>query len=84
MKLHDHHEEGPPCRSMEGLLQRTADGSARGLARWYALAHAARCGRCARFLQRLEATLVRLRATKESDPPAAVQARLASGPWREE
>lgn len=69
-------EPGPPCRHMEGMLNRAADGSARGFTRWYALAHAARCGRCNRFLHALEEMLMRLRRGKE-DPPKDVIERLA-------
>ena len=82
MKLHDHNQEGPPCRNMEGLLNRAADGSSKGLARWYALSHAARCGRCGRFLARLRTTLEKLRTSKEQ-PSQEVVERIASGPWRE-
>lgn len=83
MKLHDHDAEGPPCRHMEGHLQRTADGTAGRFTRMYALAHAARCGRCGRFLHRLEETISRLRAAKQ-DPPEDALARLADGKWRNE
>ncbi len=62
---HKHDEEGPPCRHMESLLQKTAEGSARGVSRWYALAHAARCPRCGRFLRSLRDMISRLRGQKE-------------------
>jgi len=84
MKLHRHDEDGPPCTHMEGLLNKTADGSAKGIGRWYALAHAARCGRCGRFLARLEETLGRLRQIKQEEPKPDVLTRLAAGAWRNE
>jgi len=84
MKLHRHDEDGPPCSHMEGLLNKTADGSAKGLARWYALAHAARCGRCGRFLRRLEQMLGTLSSAKKEEPKPDVLSRLASGAWRQE
>lgn len=83
MRLHDHDAEGPPCHFMEGFLHSTADGTANRFARMYALAHAARCGRCNRFLKRLEETLNRVRATRQEPPQDALE-RLASGKWREE
>ncbi len=81
-----HHDEpGPPCKHMEGHLQRTADGSAGMFSRWYALAHSAGCPRCATFLDRLRETLGRLRRMKAdttTDDQGALT-RLASGSWRE-
>lgn len=71
-----YNEPGPPCRHMEGALNRTADGTAGRFSRWYALAHAARCGRCNRFLKALEEMLSRLRLGKE-EPSDEVLARLA-------
>ncbi|MCW5936593.1 MAG: hypothetical protein KIT11_04725 [Fimbriimonadaceae bacterium] len=67
-----HKTEGPPCRHMESLLQEVADGHAKGLRRWYAVAHATRCVRCGSFLQRLSLSLQVLRAAKQSsgDPEA--------------
>lgn len=76
MNLHKHDEAGPPCRHMEPLLQRTADGSAGFFTRLYALAHAARCGRCGAFLYNLETGLARLREAKAKDAPDDAMARL--------
>ena len=89
MRLHhDHDAEGPPCGFMEGALQRVADGTANPLVRLYALSHAARCGRCDRFLDRMRVTLGHLRATgnAESATPEAAAAldRLAAGGWQDE
>lgn len=69
MRLDHRDEIGEPCRAMEPLLQRTADGSANWLVRAYALAHAARCGRCGRFLANLQTTLGHLRTSRETVPP---------------
>ena len=81
----DHiNEEGAPCKHMEPLLQSTADGTSKGLGRWYALAHSARCGQCGRFLHRLEETLQKLRDSRaKADIPVDALARLKSGAWRE-
>lgn len=76
MKLNHKDEIGEPCRHMEPLLQRSADGSANWLMRAYALAHAARCGRCRHFLQNLEKTLARLRGTREQGAPEETMSRL--------
>jgi hypothetical protein len=84
MKLHSQTTDGPPCRHMEGMLQATADGSSRGLVRWYALAHASRCGQCNRFLHRLTETVEHLRDAKATEPSEEVIERLAAGTWRGE
>jgi len=81
MNFHNPNDEGPPCRNMEQNLQRTADGSANWLTRWYTLAHSARCSHCGNFLRRLEDTLNRLKGAK-ADPPADALERLANGAWR--
>ena len=78
-----HDTEGPPCRHMEPVLQRTADGSAGRFGRMYALAHTAGCPRCARFLRRLEETLDRLKGARK-DPPEDAMERLMAGKWRDE
>ncbi len=83
MKLtHNHSDEGPPCRHMEGLLHQAADGSAKGVSRWYAFSHAARCGRCGRFLDRLTETIKQLRKAREEEPTPEALSRLAQGKWR--
>lgn len=73
---HDN-SEGAPCSHMEPMLQDIADGTGKGWRRLYALAHAARCERCARFLQRTEQTIACLRGAKEPMPDD-VLARLKS------
>lgn len=83
MKLFHHdHNENEPCPHMEGLLQEAAAGRSRGFAKWYALAHAARCHRCGRFLMRMEEVVGRLRVAKKQEPEAEVLDRLAQAPWR--
>lgn len=57
-------ENVKPCKHMEGLLHRAADGKLRGLAKWYAWAHIHRCAGCTAFMRRLEATLLALRAAR--------------------
>ncbi|MBN9502641.1 MAG: hypothetical protein J0H02_12765 [Armatimonadetes bacterium] len=52
---------------MEGLLNRAADGSSKGLARWYALAHAAHCSGCKKFLDNLTRMIEQMR--REKQPP---------------
>ncbi|MFM9874003.1 MAG: hypothetical protein ACKVQS_11125 [Fimbriimonadaceae bacterium] len=54
----------PPCKNMEALLQQVADGSATGIKKFYAIAHASQCNRCGSFLQRLKITLEVLRESK--------------------
>jgi hypothetical protein len=68
---------------MEGMLNGAADGSAKGLRRWYAFSHAARCSRCGRYLRGLTETIARLRKGKAEEAPAEVMERLAAGAWRE-
>lgn len=63
--MRSHHDEGPPCRYMESLLQQVADGTLTGWRKWYALAHAAKCRRCGDFLSRLQLTLEAVRASKD-------------------
>ena len=70
-------EDRAPCRAMEGALQKVADGSAKGLERAYALAHAARCTGCGTFLERLKVTLDALKASRQAPAPDAIE-RLRS------
>jgi len=79
-----HHDiEGPPCSHMEHMLHDAADGTGHGLRLWYALHHAARCGRCGRFLARLRETLAAMRQAKP-EPEADAMSRLKAGRWRDE
>lgn len=77
MNFHKHDEEGgKPCKHMEPLLHRTADGSAGWLTRVYALAHAARCPRCGPFLHNLRLGLAKLRGARAKEVPEDAMARL--------
>jgi hypothetical protein len=68
----------PPCRHMERLLQEAASNRSRGLVRWYTLLHAARCGRCGRFLGSLRGMITGLQAGRESEPSEDAVDRLAA------
>jgi hypothetical protein len=72
------HPNGPagPCRHMEGLLNREADGTANPWQRWYALAHALRCTRCRRYLEALQAMVDRLRAHRDEGLSQEMRGRL--------
>ena len=76
MRLHKHDDAGPPCKPMEPLLHRTADGTAGLFTRLYATAHAAHCPQCGAFLHNLEIGLAKMRAAREEHPPEAAMARL--------
>lgn len=75
MKHHD--EPGPPCSHMKAMLHDAADGHSRGLRLWFALSHAARCGRCGRYLACLREMIAMLRAGKNPIPDD-VELRLNS------
>ncbi|HLK14220.1 MAG TPA: hypothetical protein VKT78_05395 [Fimbriimonadaceae bacterium] len=66
-----------PCRHMERMLQEAASNRSRGLVRWYTLAHAARCGRCGRFLASLRAMIAGLRSERATQTDEAAIERLA-------
>ena len=77
MRLFKHKTpDAPPCKHMVGMLNGTADGSLRGLRRFYALAHAAHCEPCRRFLAALRGMIGSLKASKNEDPPPDVLVRL--------
>ena len=61
---------------MEGFLNRYADGSAGLLGRWYARAHASRCGPCAAFLAALIENRRRLLALRDSNLDLGAVERL--------
>lgn len=67
---------GPPCRHMEALLQDVASNRSRGLKLWYALNHAARCGRCGRFLASLRDMANALRGARAHEVESEVIQRL--------
>ncbi|MBL8040594.1 MAG: hypothetical protein JNM04_04520 [Chthonomonas sp.] len=81
--LFHRHKADEPCPHMVKLLHGTAGGQVKGFARWYALAHAAKCGPCRRFLESLEQMLLKLREGNEQPTDDAI-ARMMQGPWREE
>ena len=75
--LFHRHKPHDPCPHMERLLQATAEDKASRFVRWYALAHAARCTPCRKFLERLEQMLDALKMAKSEKPDPAILARLA-------
>lgn len=81
MKLHDP-SNTEPCRHMENFLQHEADGTARGLAKWYAVAHAARCTPCGSFLKALRRNIGLLREARTRETDQAAIKRLEQGDWR--
>lgn len=69
-------KEGPPCQHMEALLQQVADGSIRGVKRYFALFHASHCYPCGSFLKRVKTMLSVVRDQKENVAPDETMARL--------
>jgi hypothetical protein len=70
--------DGPPCEDMENLLQQVADGSARGIRKYFALFHCAHCYHCGSFLKRMQALVSVLRNRKENVVPIEAMDRLNS------
>lgn len=68
--------EGPPCRDMENLLQGVADGSVRGVRKWFVLFHVTHCSHCGNFLKRLQTMLSVMHDQKENLPQDEALARL--------
>jgi len=75
MKLKDN-SEGPPCRDMENLLQGVADGSVKGLRKYFVLFHVTHCSHCGNFLKRLKTMLSVMHDQRQNVPPDAVMNRL--------
>ena len=74
MNLHkDSDDSIEPCKHMETMLNRTAEGSAPPLMRWYALAHAKDCKRCGTFLSRVTSMIQQLRGLKVPHSPTPEQ-----------
>ena len=74
--------DGPPCAWVRPLLDAAADrrpvrGPLRLLGHLYALAHAARCTRCRRYLDSLTSLVERLGALRESETDDAALRRIA-------
>jgi hypothetical protein len=63
---------------MERLLQEAASNRSRGLIRWYTFAHAARCGRCGRFLTSLQTMIQGLRSERQAETDQDAVDRLAA------
>ena len=82
MKLHDPNRT-EPCQHMENFLQHEADGTARGLAKWYAVSHAARCAPCGSFLQTLRRNIGLLRSARSAETDQEAITRLQQGDWRQ-
>jgi len=70
-----------PCKHMESMLNRTADGSAPKLMSWYARNHAAGCTRCGNFLTRVTALIGHLRQMKEPESDTAPVESLSKDRW---
>lgn len=70
-----------PCKHMESMLNRTAEGSAPKLMELYARSHAARCVRCGNFLTRLTALLRNLRLMKAEKQQKPVEESLTEDRW---
>lgn len=73
--------EGPPCANMENLLQQVADGSAKGLKKWYAVAHANQCTHCGNFLTRMTKTVSALKSAQKVEDDEVFN-RLLNGNWK--
>jgi hypothetical protein len=76
MFRHSPTDDARPCPQMHTLVSQLSDGTLKGLRRWYAEQHTARCARCSHALESLVETEARLRihgaAQDESagNPPA--------------
>ena len=76
MNLHRDNGSDEPCRHMEGMLNKVADGSAGATTTRYVLAHVLRCDRCRRFLESLKAMIGQLRKARSAEPSAAAEHRM--------
>ena len=63
---------------MEALLQQVADGSAKGIRKYFALFHASHCYHCGSFLKRMRTLVSVMRDRKENVAPDAAMERLRS------
>jgi NADH:ubiquinone oxidoreductase subunit F (NADH-binding) len=73
---HQSDSNSQPCRHVEPFLQAVASKRAGPFARWYALAHSARCTRCKEFLDRLTALVEGLQEGREQATDSNAVARL--------
>ncbi len=82
MKFHSESDESlEPCKHMEMMLNRTADGTAPPAMKWYAKSHAARCPRCGGFLRRITLLLNGLRGMKSGELSEPTADRLSQEQW---
>jgi hypothetical protein len=82
MNLHkDTGDSLEPCKHMESMLNRTADGTAPPLMRWYARSHARGCNRCGNFLARITALLSQLRDMKSEEIASSEDEKLSQEQW---
>ncbi|MCE9558889.1 MAG: hypothetical protein K8R88_08050 [Armatimonadetes bacterium] len=65
-----------PCKGLENILQRAADGSLKGFMKVFALFHAGRCKGCGTYLERMELTIKALREGREHSENEEALARL--------
>jgi len=70
-----------PCKHMEGMLNRTAEGSAPKWMRWYAESHAAQCIRCGRFLRNVRGLLGQLKSMNSCEPIHLADEKLPAEAW---
>lgn len=70
-----------PCKHMEGMLNRTADGTASKAVRWYAQYHAAHCVRCGTFLKRVTSLIGQLHELKAEDGAGSSKEGLSEDRW---
>ena len=68
--------DGPPCQHMEALLQQVADGSLRGMKKYFTLFHASHCYHCGSFLKRIRTMVSVMRDRKENVAPDEAMDRL--------
>ena len=63
-----------PCKHMEGMVSRFADGSLHGPARWYTQVHAMHCKQCSAAIKNLRVVIDRVGDLR--DDAASGAARL--------
>lgn len=82
MNLHkDQSDSLEPCKHMESMLNRTADGTAPRWMRWYAKLHASGCSRCESFLTRVTSLIGQLHEMKADIAEPLPEERLSKEHW---
>jgi len=82
MNLHkDTSDSLEPCKHMESMLNRTADGTAPPLMKWYAKSHAKGCSKCGNFLVRITSLLTQLKDMKSEEMSHSVEEKLSAERW---